>query len=271
MVHSSPPFAVRSRRAFTLIELLVVIAIIAVLIALLLPAVQAAREAARRIGCVNNLAQIGIALHGYHDSWNAFPPGAWDLRTFRKPKGRQVAWSALILPGLEQTPLYDSLNIILAYDSLENRTSAAVVLEVYLCPSSTRGEDLVDGRGACEYGGLHGERINGPNNPPKGMMLHDAPVSLAMVPDGSSNTIIVGEDTGFADGQWINGLNLFDQAFPINRAPRFENDLRSNHPGGVDVLLADGSVRFLRETIHSQALAALCTRAGGEIVSADAY
>ena len=100
-----------TRRAFTLIELLVVIAIIAVLIALLLPAVQAAREAARRIQCVSNLKQIGIALHGYHDSYNTFPAGGW-IAIFGQPltNNMNMGWSASVLPWLEQNPLYNGLN-----------------------------------------------------------------------------------------------------------------------------------------------------------------
>jgi prepilin-type N-terminal cleavage/methylation domain-containing protein/prepilin-type processing-associated H-X9-DG protein len=258
-------------RGFTLIELLVVIAIIAVLIALLLPAVQAAREAARRIGCFNNLKQIGIALHGYHDNWGTFPPGGWEFRVPAKPNARQLAWSALILPWLEQKPLYDALNILLPFDSTGNNTSAAVVLNGYLCPSGTRASNWTNGRAVCDYGGMYGERITGPNNPPKGSMLYDRNISLAMISDGSSQTIIVGEDTGFPDGQWINGLNVFDQAFPIGQAPPWENDLHSDHPSGANVLHADGSVHFIKESINARVLAALCTRSQGEVVSGESY
>src|SRR5947209_7642263 len=110
---------VRSRRsAFTLIELLVVIAIIAVLIALLLPAVQAAREAARRMQCVNNLKQIGIAMHNYHESQGVFPPGYtsyWkkdggDAGTAEDDIGQGWAWGSLILPQMEQSALYNAIN-----------------------------------------------------------------------------------------------------------------------------------------------------------------
>src|SRR5437763_1945053 len=107
--------AARSKRhrGFTLIELLVVIAIIAVLIALLLPAVQAAREAARRAQCVNNLKQIGIALHNYHDQNGSFPLGGVNLGTASSGWNGQVnalSWRALILPQLEQGNVYNALN-----------------------------------------------------------------------------------------------------------------------------------------------------------------
>src|SRR6186997_3302889 len=102
----------RRRRGFTLIELLVVIAIIAVLIALLLPAVQAAREAARRAQCVNNLKQIGLALHNYHASYNSFPSGATVGYQDPGVEDGWINWSvhAALLPYLEMTPLYNAIN-----------------------------------------------------------------------------------------------------------------------------------------------------------------
>src|SRR4051812_15826242 len=139
---------------FTLIEILVVIAIIGVLVALLLPAVQAAREAARRMQCSANLRQVGIALHGYHDTHDTFPPGAWEWRPLNQPWKRQLAWSALILPYLEQKPLYDSLNLNAPFDSPQNTTAASTVLSVYLCPSARRLQERIEGRGVSDYGGM---------------------------------------------------------------------------------------------------------------------
>jgi prepilin-type N-terminal cleavage/methylation domain-containing protein len=256
---------------FTLIELLVVIAIIGVLIALLLPAVQSAREAARRTQCLNNFRQIGLALHGYLDTNATFPPGGWELRIGINPAKRQLAWSMLILPHLEQAALYNSLNVLLAFDSRGNSSGAATILNVYMCPSSRREDPMPSGRGACDYGGMYGERITSPNNPPKGAMLYDRPLRLVELRDGTSQTVIIGEDAWFGDGQWINGRNVFDQAYPINKAPAFENDIRSDHPGGALGLFADGSAHFLKETIEPRVLAALCTRKGGELISADQY
>jgi hypothetical protein len=102
-------------------------------------------------------------------------------------------------------------------------------------------------------------------------MIFDRSLSAASVRDGLSNTLIVGEDTAWPDGQWINGRNVFDQAYPINAAPPFENDIRSHHPGGAQVVLADSSVRFLSEELDVKVLAALCTRAGGEPVGREAF
>ena len=136
-------------RGFTLIELLVVIAIISVLIALLLPAVQSAREAARRAQCVNNLKQIGLALHNYHQAQDIFPPGYVSSinLTVVNPcdfdqemhngvdLGTGWAWGSMILPFLEQQPLYSSINFNLSVAYPDNDTCSLTALSVYLCPS----------------------------------------------------------------------------------------------------------------------------------------
>ena len=270
--------AVFPKNAFTLVELLVVIAIIGILIALLLPAVQAAREAARRVSCSNNLRQIGIGLQNYHGVHRCFPPGGleyrwtWDPET-QKPKypdGRQFAWSAFLLPFIEQNSLHQQIDFTKAFDSEENAEAAASVVMTYICPSVPRSSYLVEGRGATDYGGINGERITSRNDPPKGVMLYERAVSIREIKDGTSNTLIVSEDSAWEDGQWINGLNIFDQAYAINYEPPpgtyKENEIRSEHPGGANGAFCDGSVRFLNENMNDETLAAICTRAGGEIV-----
>src|SRR5262245_56927181 len=124
-------------RGFTLIELLVVLAIIAVLVALLLPAVQAAREAARRASCTNNLKQIGLAMHGYNDAHNRLPMGY----TFSPCYVRGgFGWGAMILPGVEQRPLFDATNFSLPLCSESNTTTCTTALRSYLCPSDDTSE-----------------------------------------------------------------------------------------------------------------------------------
>ncbi|MEX2140658.1 MAG: DUF1559 domain-containing protein [Pirellulales bacterium] len=253
------------RTAFTLVELLVVIAIVGLLAALLLPAIQASREASRRAVCANNLRQIGIALNAYHAAHRRFPVGCVEWRSPGNTAARQLAWSAYLLPFIEEEPLYDALDLSLPFDSPRN-VAAATVLPVYLCPSSQRTSPIVHGRGACDYGGIYGERLTTPNDPPKGAMLIDSIVTLRQIRDGTAKTLIVAEDSRFPDGQWINGGNIFDQAFAINAAPSFENDIRSEHAGGAQGVMVDGSVHFFAETMELQTLAALCTRAGGEVV-----
>ena len=263
-----PAFAasiVRARRAFSLVEVLVVIAIVGLLAALLLPAIQASREASRRTVCANNLRQMGIALSAYHAAHRQFPVGCTEWRSVPNSSARQLAWSAYLLPFLEEQSLFDALDLNRAFDSPRN-AAAETVLSIYLCPSSQRRSPLVDGRGACDYGGIYGERLTSPNNPPKGVMLIDAAVTLRQIRDGAAKTLIVAEDSRFSDGQWINGRNIFDQAFAVNAAPPYENDIRSEHPGGAQGVMVDGSVHFLAETLDLKTLAALCTRAGGETI-----
>jgi len=242
-----------------------------VLVALAMPALSSARESARRSLCLSNLRQIGIAMHAYHDQWHFFPPGCVEFRLKAKPQNRQLAWSVFILPHLEQQNLYQSLNLFAEFDSPRNTSAASTVLTTYVCPTAIRPTPRSDGRGRSDYGGMNGERITSPNNPPKGIMLTDKCVSIAMVPDGTSRTIMIAEDSINPDGQWINGLNVFDQAFPINKGPKIENDMRSAHKGGAQCAMADGSARFVKETVDVRILAALCTRAGREAFGDDAY
>jgi prepilin-type processing-associated H-X9-DG protein len=254
------------RVGFTSVELLVVIAILAIMVGLLLPAAHRVRLAALATLCKNNLRQIGIALSNYHDQRGQFPIGCVEWRPTLTGSQRQLAWSAFLLPFVEQENTHRAIHFDRPFDHPDNAAAAARVIPPYICPQARRHEPLVQGRGACDYGGLFGERIASPNSPPKGMMIHDVAIRHADVHDGMSNTIIVGEDSRSLDGQWINGRNLFDQAFAINQGPTFENDLRSDHPGGAHAAFADGSVQFLRERMRLAALAALCTRAGGEIM-----
>lgn len=259
---------------FSLVELLVVIAVIGLLLSLLLPAVQAAREASRRLGCSNNLHQIGIALQGYHDTFKHFPEGGVEMRMlvspetgdYLYPNGRQLAWSAYILPYMEQKSLFDRIDFKKAFDSPENADAAAEIITTYLCPSVSRQSYLVQGRGACDYGGIYGERIVSSNNPPRGIMLYGQTVRIRDIIDGTAHTLMISEDCKCKSMQWINGLNVFDVAYAINTAPEFENDPRSKHPGGVNGLMADGSARFLCNELDVNTLAAICTRNGGEPV-----
>jgi prepilin-type N-terminal cleavage/methylation domain-containing protein len=262
----------KSRAAgFSLIELLVVITIIGILISLLLPALQSAREAARRISCSNNLRQIGIAMHGFHETNGHFPQGGVEVRSLRLPNGqlrypngRQLAWSAYLLPHIEKTALGSQVDFTKAFDSPANAAAAATVISTYICPSIPRTSYLRQGRGACDYGGIYGERIASPNNPPKGVMLYTHAVAIRDITDGTAYTLAISEDYYADDMQWINALNVFDVSAAINTAP--ENDIHSYHPRGAFGLFADGSARFLSDDLNLRLLAAMCTRSGGEPV-----
>ncbi len=234
--------ASRESFGFTLIELLVVIAIIAVLIALLLPAVQAAREAARRVQCTSNMKQIGVALHNYVSANGVFPPGY--VTTINQSVvdacnqdaenqsgvdlGTGWAWGSMILPYLEQQPLYASINFNLSVAYHANDTCSLTALSVYLCPSdpgpsvvpvfadppdpanpgSYTASHIVDTLSRGNYVGMYGigevcaqsSSLDSPNNNGAGPMgthagifYRNSRVSFADVTDGTSNTIAVGE------------------------------------------------------------------------------
>ena len=206
----------RARRGFTLIELLVVIAIIAVLIALLLPAVQAAREAARRLQCTNNLKQIGLAMHNYHSTYDVFPmaaskncnadpsancPGFADWR----------GWSALgtSLPYVEQSPLYNAINFFMAEEihdatpAPENFTVIGTVVRAYMCPTDPNvGTQNINNYHSCY--GTTSDWPSGPNNGLGNMQNADGNGSTGMFAvwvsygirdalDGTSSTLLFSE------------------------------------------------------------------------------
>jgi prepilin-type processing-associated H-X9-DG protein len=251
------------------------------LIALLLPAIQAARESARRTSCFNNLKQIGLALHDYHDVHKTFPVGCIDKRLpSTNPQGKQLAWSIYVLPMLEQQPVWEQFDTSSAYDSLTNQPPGSTVISAYLCPSTARfegGRDgsrtgdrnqngLIDGGdflAATDYGGNYGAEGVSPGS--NGVLIHNRAISLKKILDGTSHTIAVSEDTGRGwlwDGEWANGENIFDQVGPINSQQH--NEMWSDHPGGINVLRCDGSVDYLSAETEVNLLKAMCTRARGD-------
>ncbi len=266
------------RPAFTLVELLVVVAIIAILVALLLPAIQSSRESARRTQCGDRLREMGIGLLNFHEAKRGFPPGCVDRN------GRRVAWSLFLLPHLEQSETYALYDQQSLYYSAANRLATSVVIPIYLCPSTnqyTRVRDGdttgdVNGNGhydpgdfmaAIDYGGMFGWALSPVFG--NGAMIYDQSISLRQITDGSAHTILVAEDSGRGttmDGEWADGENIFDAGGPINALQN--NEIWSDHPGGAQVLYCDGSVHFLPDSLDTNVLAALCTRAGGEVVEA---
>ncbi|RIK82862.1 MAG: prepilin-type cleavage/methylation domain-containing protein [Planctomycetota bacterium] len=270
---ATPAVAQTPPAGLTLVELLVVIAIIGVLTAILLPAVQAARETARQTQCQNHLRQIGLALHAYHDARRALPAGCIDKRTAKNPSGRQLAWSAAILPQLEQAAVARQVDFSDAFDSPRNAAAAANARPMFLCPSAERLlEDrrpahIVDPagrvRGAIDYGGNYGAAFTSPAA--NGVLLYDAAVALAEVTDGTSHTAAVWEDSGrgFAtDGDWINGENIFDLNGEINAQQ--DNEIWSDHPQRALALRCDGGVWLLSQSIDPRIVRSLATRQGDE-------
>ena len=190
---------VRKLRGFTLIELLVVIAIIAILIALLLPAVQAAREAARRTQCKNNLKQLGLALHNYHDVFNAFPPGG----TYRAATVQPAGWSvqARLLPYIEQANLTSLIDFSRGYSV--QPTVTAIRVPTLMCPSEINDKVYVDGGTnywPCNYAANYGEWFVW--NPASGQFGSgafgpNAKTAMRDFTDGTSNTIAMSEVKAF--------------------------------------------------------------------------
>lgn len=211
----------RPKRGFTLVELLVVIAIIGVLIALLLPAVQQAREAARRMQCSNQLKQIGLAMHNYHDTYQVFPAGSINLDTTTAANKSLTNWAVSILPFLEQSALFAQYNQSVHNSHTDNQDVLTTILPAMLCPSDVNSEvltkpsqlisiDIAPG----SYKGNIGRRFRGANGyfdyPPyagtytgaeKASIgpLHVTGVNglscerFATITDGSTNTLLVGE------------------------------------------------------------------------------
>jgi len=323
----------RGRAAFTLVELLVVIAVIGALMGLLLPAVHASREAARRIGCANHLKQLGLAAHGYHESHGEFPPGLDQCEAASSPRYRGTSVFTFLLPYLEQGSLLADWD----YDSpLNNATGglqarAATILPVLLCACDHLPDNPAprNGRyfGMTSYGGNGGTRSFDPGLATCDGVFHttgpasepepdQSPVSLSMITDGASQTILFGERNHedphfetFAARNWVDSLRSLGRwaaiggrksiadvtmsAFvpinyqlPVNFEHRQDADppassskdfyihqqrrvcaFGSGHPGGANFAWADGSARFLDESLSLHTLQALCTRSGRETIS----
>ena len=270
------------RAGLTLVELLVVVTIAAAVMALLLPAVQAAREAARRTSCMNNLRGIGCALYGYESARRSFPVGCLECTT-PSPR-RQIAWNAFILPFAEEPGAAAAFDFGFAYNSAENRRAAGCVVPMFLCPSTTRtkrvgrttgdknrngiwnpGDDLA----YTDYGGMYGVGypVAKPLPEHAGVMQYERPTAAKDVVDGLAQTVVVAECTGrdaAYQSEWANGQNIFDQKStnPINASQN--NEIWSDHPGEAGMVFCDGHVEFVAASIEQSALLALLTRAGSD-------
>jgi len=215
-----------------------------VLIALLLPAVQAAREAARRAQCVNNLKQIGLAMHNYNSAYGFFPPAA-SVNAEGKPL---LSWRVALLPMLEEQALFDQFKQDEPWDSPNNIKLLAQMPKVFQCPS----EPAVPNGSSTHY-----EVINGPGTVFEG----DAGMTLDKITDGTSNTIAVVEARTPVEWTKPDDVDI----------TKLAGALGSKHPGGSNALFCDGSVKFIKVTIPANIIQSMATRNGGEIITGDAY
>lgn len=316
------------RRGFTLVELLVVIAIIGILIGLLLPAVQSAREAARRIQCSNNLKQIALALHSYHDSYRSVPPAGLHIRDGHGASASSTSWGPnwllMALPFIEQATLHAQYDFRLtrARDGV-NAQVVTVEVPVFRCPSDRMNPPKWDNSGVLFARGNYGcnggagnifSRSNFDTREFERGPFHAGRhygANFSDMRDGTSNTVLVAEilsgpRSGDVRGAWAypsgayicggnphyaspriqippNGIALDDtqcdrpafcsadntdrQLRCLSGGSRSFQTARSFHPGGVQVAMGDGSVRFVRDTITLQAWLQLLAMADGNTPS----
>ncbi len=236
----------------------------AVLVALLLPAVQQAREAARRTQSRNNLKQIGLALHNYHDTFNEFPAGT--VAGPEKPEDR-LSWMVGLLPYLDQAPLHNQMAPKGTLADAANVAARPVDIQIFLHPNAVPDPNIDGGR--TDYAGVAGLGADGPTlkkgDKKAGAFGYNEARGIRDFTDGTSNTVMVGE-VKVNRGPWIQGgpgtiRPLVQQPY-INGAEGFG----SNSTGGCHFLLADGSVRFISENIDPAVMEALVTIGGGEVL-----
>ncbi len=297
------------RPAFTLIELLVVIAIIAILIALLLPAVQQAREAARRSSCKNNLKQLGIGMHNYHDTHKMLPYGYYDSNTYH---GRDC-WMQQLLPYIDQAAAYKKYAANNARWVMDTPAEIKDLrVPVLMCPSDPSSGGFGGGGGARAGGnGFQGNYVMNAGNAMmtrsstslNGLFHRNSNIRFRDITDGQTNTLLAAESIirgkntggwGGAGGYW-GGANHGAYGFTTLESPNtsvadqvyscksttwpnapcravaggsaLRNFARSMHVGGVQVVLGDGSGRFISDNISLSIWRALGSRNGGEVIS----
>ena len=248
------------------------VAVVAVLVALLLPAVAQAREAARRTQSKNNLKQIGLAMHNFHDTYGNFPQGTIPNKTL-KPEERQ-SWLVPLLPYMDQAPLYNQMKVDLResaeWDNDDLQDAIKVSMPGLQNPSNTTG--FVFGEPATtDYAGWAGVGKDAPTEKckadKKGIFGYDRTTRMADITDGTSNTVMVSDVVAKTRGPWAQGGPSTIRALTSKPYINGDDGIGSPHTGGLHVLLSDGAVRFVSENIDAAILEKLATRAGGEVLN----
>ncbi len=286
-------------RGFTLIELLVVIAIIAILVALILPAVQNAREAARRSQCQNNLKQIGLALHNYHETNQCFPQG-WIGVTNNQSDVNGLngwGWASKLLHRMDQQALFHEIKFNVGVTNPLNAPVLTRALPIFRCPSDPSGDTWVlkdatgnpvatlptanyvgnfgtDGLDDCETAPL-GTICKG-----DGVMMHNIAIRLQDITDGTSTTLMIGEHKTREDLDWhstwvgvvAGGVEPYQRIVGVtdhvpNSPANHIDDFSSHHATGSHFLMGDGRVRMITSVIDENVYKKLATRAGREPVA----
>lgn len=283
----------KCQRAFTLVELLVVIAIIGVLVGLLLPAVQAAREAARRCMCSNNIGQLGLGMHHYEYNHEHLPSGVInDTGPIQNQAvGQHISWAVNILPYVEQSTIYRNINQKLGAYAPENEEARVVRIAFFLCPSDSfqhGNKDLDNTSQESSYAGCYHSvetPIDSDNN---GLLFLNSRMRYNQILDGSSNTILLGEKIALEnDLGWMSGTRAtlrntgaFTLPKPTRRGVLMQEDTSdptivggfgSFHTGGGNFVFADGSVRFLSESIDMELYQNLGNRNDGAMIGGTFY
>jgi len=292
----------RTGYGFTLIELLVVLAIIGILLAMLLPAVQQAREAARRVHCMNNLRQIGLALHNYEGQHGTLPPSSTSQIDFGvwtpNPEAHHLhGWATMILPQLDNAVLHATIDFSVSAVNRRNHAAAASCPSVYRCPSYSGGQVSQDplytrlspAFQIRNYAALGATTVGLLWQRPDGSIFPRSSTRMQDIRDGTSNTLLLAETREPNAAVWLDGgtsaiaARSYDEAAApgyasaghgINARPFFAGNGQgidaefgpsSMHTGGAIHLLADGAVRYVPQTISAALYDALTTRSGREL------
>jgi prepilin-type processing-associated H-X9-DG protein len=296
----------KRRVGFSLVEFLVVLAIIVFLISLLLPALARSREAARRIGCVNNLKQIALALQTYYTSNEVLPSGATDHQTAdeeeKEIEGDRIGWIASLLPNAEQVGLYQAIDFDRGVFDPLNYKVRTTAISMVLCPSSDRGRwayqpwptlasppppaPAAGSAGVSTYAGCHHDAEAPIGLDDRGVFYRNSRVRYEDVTDGLSQTLFIGEVADPSPLGWLSGsrATLRNTGHTINApsgrasdadaasvSPGFVGGFGSSHGAGANFAMGDGSVRFLLDSIDASVLRLLGNRSDGEAIDESTY